>query len=506
MSQSGHFLSRIIGSTLTLGILGTMGILTFTVLLPTIKDPESNIYGSSIGYPALKRLANEPINVKTVQAAYRTLEESVAAPGESVALQEVDVRPLVSGIVEQVYVVEGQRVRKGDPLLRIIQTPFQDQVHRARNNLAIAESDMRTKPELQQERLVELEANVESAQKKLALAESNLQMLSKLHQERFKALQADVESSQTQLSIAQERLAQLRPLQELGAVSHLEIFESRSNYTTRKNQLVSDLQQLAEARLDMTLDLNETQQEYVNYKKELVSAQQELTQAKNSIKPEIENTILAAENSKIELRQKIRDLNNTVIYADNKGLVSDVNIHTGEIAAADNPAITLTQDIVFKAYVDQARLNAVRIGDQATVRLVAYPGQSFQGKVIQLNPTVETDAPRSGKVGVNRQYTYSVWIQIDELQMPPGLQGYAQFEQSPTSLVIPETSFTLLSAGEGMVMVVEEGKAVVRKVKGGRKFDNQREVLAGLKVGEQVVLYPRAINNGDRLKIQPLAQ
>ncbi|WP_375514895.1 hypothetical protein [uncultured Nostoc sp.] len=50
-----------------------------------------------------------------------------------------------------------------------------------------------------------------------------------------------------------------------------------------------------------------------------------------------------------------------------------------------------------------------------------------------------------------------------------------------------------------MVMVTEVGKAVVRKVKLGRTFDNQREMLAGLKSGEEVVLSPLAPNPGDRL-------
>jgi HlyD family secretion protein len=65
--------------------------------------------------------------------------------------------------------------------------------------------------------------------------------------------------------------------------------------------------------------------------------------------------------------------------------------------------------------------------------------------------------------------------------------------------MIPESSVTHLSAGEGMVMVAEAGKAVVKKVKLGRTFDNQREVLEGLKPGEQVVPSPRALNPGDRL-------
>jgi HlyD family secretion protein len=51
-----------------------------------------------------------------------------------------------------------------------------------------------------------------------------------------------------------------------------------------------------------------------------------------------------------------------------------------------------------------------------------------------------------------------------------------------------------------MVMVAEDGKAVVKRVKLGRIFDNQREVLAGLSDGEQVIPSPRALQPGDRLE------
>jgi HlyD family secretion protein len=84
--------------------------------------------------------------------------------------------------------------------------------------------------------------------------------------------------------------------------------------------------------------------------------------------------------------------------------------------------------------------------------------------------------------------------------MPPGLQGYVQFDQGKNSMVIPESAVTHLSAGEGMVMVSEGGRAVVKKVKLGRTLENQREVLGGLSLGDRVVISPRALNPGDKLE------
>ncbi len=439
MISSNTLLSRTVLTTLVVAPLSIMGILSVTVLWSALKNPESKFYSSGIGYPALQRLAGKPIEVETVPVVSKTLEDTVAAPGESVALQQVDVRPLVSGPVEKVDVVEGQWVHQGQPLLQLQQNPFENAVSTAHNNVAISEDTLEALQKSAPEQLVELKASVETAREQQAIAETQFKQLSSLAQE--------------------------------GAIQKIQLYNSKSLYVTSKNNLITQEQTLA-------------------------STQSNLDQ-------QIKNARLNLENNRIALQNTLRDLNHTVLYASNDGLVSQVNIHSGEVVNTQipTPLITLTQNIVFKAYVDQARLNAVKIGDQATVRLVAYPGRTYQGRVIRLNPTVQTNAVNPPvRVGTDRQYTYSVWIAVDNLQMPPGLQGYVQFSQGKTSLVIPESAVTHLSGGEGMVMVDSVGKAVIKKVKLGRIFDNQREVLEGLTSGEQVVPSPRALNPGDRLE------
>ncbi|MDF5722580.1 MAG: biotin/lipoyl-binding protein [Rhizonema sp. PD37] len=443
MIQFRPVVSRAVLTTLVLGPIGIIGILCVTVLLPALKDPQSRFYSSGIGYPAVQRLSGKPIRVETVSVIAKSLEDSVAAPGKSVALQQVAVLPLISGLVEKVYVVDGQHVRQNQPLLQLEQTPFKNAVSTARNNVAISEATLQSLQKSAREQLIGLKANVQIAKKQLAVAEI-----------KFK-----------QVSLVAKQ----------GAISQLQLYDIELLYLTSKNNLITQQQTLASTEINLT--------------------------------QQIESTRLTLENNRIAQQNALIDLDHTVIYASNDALVSQVNIHSGEVAnvrnlSGSNSLMALTHDIVFKAYVDQARLNAIKMGDLATIRLVSYPGQTFQGRVIRLNPTVNTQPANSSvQVGVDRQYTYNVWVAVKDLQMPPGLQGYIEFDQAKKSLVIPENAVTHLSAGEGMVMVPEVGLAVVKKVKLGRTFDNQREVIAGLKLGEQVVLSPRALNPGDRLDI-----
>ncbi len=497
MTQLHPRFSRAVLTTLIVAPLGVMGILSVSVLLPAIKDPYSRFYSSGLGYPALQRLAGKPIKVQTVAVVKKSFEDSVAAPGESFALQSVNVRALVSGPVEKVYVVEGQRVSKGQPLLQLQKVTFADRVNTARNNVAIAEKTLSTLQSATPTKLQELKANISAANSRLDGAKTQLTEINTLAEQQQKT---SVQTATEKLKIAETKLKQIRLLGHQGAISKFQQYDIEDIYTTRKQELID-----AQRGVLATKTQQFTNKDfYITKENELNTAQKELDQVQKTTEKELAEARLNLENQRIALQNALIDLNRTVIYANNDGLVSRVNIHPGEIVNSTNGGdtlISLTQDIVFKAYIDQARLDSIKMGDHATVRLVSYPGRIFSGRVIRINPTVETNAPPPNQVSASRQYTYSVWVAVNEILLPPGLQGYVEFNRGNSSLVIPESAVTHLSGGEGMVMVAQDGKAVVKKVKLGRVVDNQRLVLEGLTPREQVVMTPITLKSGDRLEI-----
>lgn len=492
------WISRTVLTTLVVAPLGIMGILTVNVLLPALKNPEGKFYSSHLGYPAMQRKAGKAIKVQAVPVVARTIEDGIAAAGESVALQQVDVRSLVSAPVERVYVVEGQWVRRGQPLLQLQKSPFEDQVNTARNNVATAEKNLQALLSSAPTKLLDLKENVRTAQARLNAAETRQKQIDALAEQELKN---NIEAARVRLETTEKKLEQMRVLADQGAIAKFQLYDMEDTYAARKRELLAAQQGVIGTRNQRFIN----QDFYITRQNELISAQQALELTQKTLDKDLANARLALENRRIELQEAFRDLNRTVIYASTDGLVSRINIHSGEIAdsRSNEPLLTVTQNIVFKAFVDQARLNAVKVGDKATVRLIAYPGRIFEGRVIRVNPTIETEEVKPSKVGVARQYTYSVWVGVDALQMPPGLQGYVEFSQNKTRVAIPEEAVTHLSGGEGMVMVAEAGKAIVKKVKVGRTFDNQREVLEGLTPGDRVVLNPRALNPGDSVAVEP---
>jgi HlyD family secretion protein len=497
MHRFGNLATRIALTTVVATPLGIMAVLSVTILLPALKDPESRFYASKLGYPAWQRMKGEPIKVQAQPVSLKDLKESVAAPGESVALQNIDVRSLISGPVKGVFVAEGDRVRRGQPLMQLETAIFEDEVSTARNNLAVAQSALTALENSTSQTLIAQKENVRYTQDRLASARNRVQEIRALVD---KDVKTDVELAQQRLSTAENKLNQFKKLAEEGAITKIQLYDIEDAYASRKKYLF-DAEQGATGNRTQSYSNEDF---YISRQDALISQKSSLNRIESDLRKQVETARLTVKNRKIDLETALRNLNRATIYATTDGLVSQVNIHPGEIAEARgrDALMTLSQNVVFKAYMDQSQLNAIEMGDSAQVRLVAYPGRHYQGRVIRLNPTVETNTTKSSKVGIDRQYTYSIWVEVEGLQMSPGLQGYVQFEQGKTSKVVPEGSVTHLSAGEGIVMVAEGNKAVLRKVQLGRTFDNQREVLSGLKSGEQVILSPRALDPGDILNVE----
>jgi HlyD family secretion protein len=487
--------------TVLLGIpLGVIVYLSITVLLPALNNPESRIYFSGIGVPARQRSLGESIPVQTVPVKLQNWEETLASPGESVPLQQVNIRPLVSGTVAKVYVVEGDLVRQGQPLIQLNQIPFTERVNQAKNSLAIAEKSLQALEASSPSKLLELENNVKIASSRFVEAKVRAKEMQALAEREKKN---NVAIARSRLEIAEKKLKQIETLAEKGAVSQFKLYELQDIYENRKKEFYDALR----GEIGNEERQFNNQDFYLMRQNELIASEQALKFARQEFEKQLATIRLEIESLKIQLSEAVRNLDRTVIYAENDGLVSQVNIHQGEVADAnsDRSLMVITKDVVFKAYIDQARLNAVKIGDSATVHLVAFPGKSYQGKIVRLNPTVETKALQALKVGVDRQYTYSVWVSLNSLEIPPGLQGFARFSKAKQStLVIPESAAIHLSRGEGMVMVDMSGKATIKQVKFGRNYADQREVLAGLEAGEKVVLHPKALQPGDVLKSETI--
>lgn len=85
-----------------------------------------------IVWAVMKGRGSGAVEVKTEKAARRTIIERVSASGKIYPEVEVAIIPEISGEVTDVYVEDGDSVKKGDPLIRINPEIYKESVERAR--------------------------------------------------------------------------------------------------------------------------------------------------------------------------------------------------------------------------------------------------------------------------------------------------------------------------------------------------------------------------------------
>jgi membrane fusion protein (multidrug efflux system) len=136
-----------------------------------------------------------PATAAVPVSTYKVVEQRVTGtdtyPGSVVPLNEVELRPQVSGYITDIYVQDGQRVKKGQKLYEIDRSKYQASYQQAQANLQSAKANLaRVQKDLERyERLAEKEAiarqqvdyartDVQTAQSQVAAAEAQLRSVS----------------------------------------------------------------------------------------------------------------------------------------------------------------------------------------------------------------------------------------------------------------------------------------------------------------------------------------
>ena len=134
------------------------------------------------------------------------------------------------------------------------------------------------------------------------------------------------------------------------------------------------------------------------------------------------------------------------------------------------------------ADVSEQDVGLVRVGQEAKIGIVAYPGETFSGKVVFLYPTIDA-ATRTAKVRIELANSGGL--------LKPAMFANVELASGDTRgevLAVPESA--VIDSGARQVVLVRRGEGLFepRKVGIGMRADGYIEVTEGLQAGEQVVV------------------
>lgn len=232
------------------------------------------------------------------------------------------------------------------------------------------------------------------------------------------------------------------------------------------------------------------------------------------------------DQAKANVSQSHVGLGFSTISAPMDGVVTARRIELGETAVPgiQNQAgtVLLTVSDMSKVEaemeVDEASIPSVKLGQEAQVRVDAYPNQTFQGQVTEVggSPILKLSTNEATKFKVK------IWIKDPPLTIKPGLSVQADISTGSRdqALAIPFQALVMreikLKPGETRqpgapreeegVFLQEGGKAKFVTVKTGLMGDLSVEVLSGLKGGETLITGPnralRDLKGGEAVRVE----
>lgn len=404
--------------------------------------------------------SNAKYTVTSTEIVKGKIVETVSATGRIQPEREVKISPEVPGEIIELPVVEGMKVSTGDLLVKINPDLYLASVSRAQAGLNSAKANM---------------ANSRA----------------RLTQSKARFINAD-ENYKRQLQL-------------------------------NKDGVVSDS------------DFDRVKSEFEVAKAEVSAAEESVKAAEFNVK-----------SAQATVKEANDNLKRTTIYAPMNGTVSKLNVELGErvvgtaqMAGTELMRVADLTQMEVHVEVNESDIVRVKVGDQATVEVDAYLNRKFTGVVKEIaNSSASSNIQSTNEITV-----FNVEISIDRASYEdlidpknphlspfrPGMSANVEIltNERDNIVMVPIQSVTIRPDSSENVMrtvkinleeyeddelfevifVLEDGEAVMKKVKTGIQDTKNIEIVEGVSEGETVISGPYSIISnkllhGDKVEIK----
>jgi membrane fusion protein, multidrug efflux system len=188
-------------------------------------------------------------------------------------------------------------------------------------------------------------------------------------------------------------------------------------------------------------------------------------------------------------------LQDSEIKAPFDGVITARHIKRGNTLQAGEPAFRVTRLDRLQAnlHVPERDIHKLRAGHPVKLTVDAWPGRTFDGAIIRVNPVVDAS---SGTVKV------TALMAVNKPELKPGMFGRVEilYDKRDNAILVDRDA-VLTEDAQQSVFVINEGKARRRLIKTGYSDAYNYEVVEGLQAGDQVVTTGQS-NLKDDAKVQ----
>jgi RND family efflux transporter MFP subunit len=195
------------------------------------------------------------------------------------------------------------------------------------------------------------------------------------------------------------------------------------------------------------------------------------------------NLIQEIERFKASLDLQRKKLRDTTVRAPFAAYVKERQATAGQYVRANTPMYTLVKIDPIRLRIDVPERMApwIKVGQKADVKLEAFAGRSFEGKVWRIAPSVDP---------TKRTFVVEALIQNPGNELKPGSYATARIvtDRNESIRIVPSRAVNYVLGTNKSYVVKQDQTVDVRDVTIGERFPQEVEIVEGLSDGEQVAL------------------
>lgn len=301
------------------------------------------VVSGMLGYYLISQNQKSDVQVTFEKPMYRDITLKTVAAGKVKPRQEVNIKPQVSGVIEELYVKAGQVVKKGQEIAKVRLVPSQVNINSANNSVELAKLRLNDAER-------ELARQQELNTTRLDVKEASL---------RFQKAQVDFERNQSLFNdgvISQQEFDNIRIEFELQESAFENIKTASSNSLSRFENEVNIRSQELEAAINNLQLLRE-------------GASRNSKQVANVIRSTVDGMILdvpVEEGSSVVERNNFNEGTNVAVIADMNALI-------------------------FEGKVDESDVGKLTVGMPLVLSVGAIDGETFEANLEFIAPKGEEE-------------------------------------------------------------------------------------------------------------------